>query len=421
MRQQSTLPLGFVAPEIARVGRTQLGALIAAITQPDPLALAAMREVSASDVESFDRFVAGIRNLADANLAVAGSEMASVQSANWRVAASTLGALALAASGEMRQAIALSNQVSDMVKESGMAGAPNYAADFALLGEGVRCIQAAEAVFPVPMTPLQIESPFRYVIGYPRSGNTLLTQFLSFAFGAPNYSVYPGDGRYFSRTFYERAPGHPVFVKDHILRPEYLEEAILSPVRDGRDAMVSLARYLYSGGNNPFVRRGELADFLSYAATQTPYGFWGSHTRALLKAREHGARVRLVRYEEMFGNHRALLALARELAGRAPVPRAEEDGYIAFAARLRPWLARHVEWSEGIALPEDSFVPQNWAAGAGTIHWRSAFDAQARRRFHELGGTEMLIELGYETDGNWWRHDEREFSDQPDPISETVL
>src|SRR5450755_2858839 len=151
MRQQSTLPLGFVAPEIARVGRTQLGALIAAIAQPDPLALAAMREVSASDVESFDRFVAGIRNLADANLAVAGSEMASMQSANWRVAASTLGALALAASGEMRQAIALSNQVSDMVKESGMAGAPNYAADFALLGEGVRCIQAAEAVFPVPM------------------------------------------------------------------------------------------------------------------------------------------------------------------------------------------------------------------------------------------------------------------------------
>jgi hypothetical protein len=165
MGQLATLPLGFVAPEIARVGPIQLGALIAAITQPDPLALAAMREGSANDVESFDRFVAGIRNLIEANFAAAGSAMASVQSANWWVAASTPGALALAASGEIRQAIALSHQVSDIVKESGMAGAPTYAADFALISEGVRCIQAAEAVFPVPMTALQIDSPFRYVIG----------------------------------------------------------------------------------------------------------------------------------------------------------------------------------------------------------------------------------------------------------------
>jgi hypothetical protein len=251
---------------------------------------------------------------------------------------------------------------------------------------------------------------------HPRSGNTLLIQFLSFAFEAPDYSVYPGDGRYFSRAFYEPTPGHPVFVKDHILRPEYLEEAILCPVRDGRDAMVSLARYLYSEGNSSFVRRGELADFLSHAATQTPYGFWGTHTRELLNARKQGVQVQLMRYE-MFGNHRALLALARELAGHGPVPRAEEDGYIAFTACLRLWLAQHLGWSEGIALPDASFVRQNWAAGAGTIHWRSAFDAQAQRRFHELGGTEMLIELGYETDRDWWRHGENSFSASPDSLA----
>jgi hypothetical protein len=261
----------------------------------------------------------------------------------------------------------------------------------------------AEAGFPAAAGPLRIAAPFRYLIGYPRSGNTLLTQFLSFAFAAPNYSVYPGAGWYFSRRFHEREPGHAVFVKDHVLRSEYLEDEILSPVRDGRDATVSLARYLYAEGSNPFVRRGELADFLSFVAARSPYGFWGDHTRALLAARDRGARVRLARYEEIFGDYRRLLDLARELADGAPVPCVDEESYLAFVARWQRRIARQPQWSEGVALPEDSFIPRNWSIGGGTIDWRSAFDVPARRRFHDLGGTEMLVRLGYETDENWWR------------------
>jgi hypothetical protein len=396
------LPFGFVCPEIAIVGNTKLGALIAAVTERDPAALAAMQAEFASEAEAFSRFVAGVRGLDSGAYSAAADEFACLQMANWLVPASILRAIALAAGGELREAFALANRIGDVIMTS-RTDAPSYAGDRALRSEGVRCLQMAERAFPEATGRLQLASPFRYVIGYPRSGNSLLMQFLSFAFGAPNYSVYPREGRYFSRRFHERAPGHAVFVKDHVLRPEYLEDKILSPVRDGRIAVVSLARYMYGEGNSPFVRRDELADFLSHVASRTPFGFWGDHTRALLDASDRGARIRLVRYEEIFGNYQGLLALARELADGGPVPCVDQQGYLAFVARRKTQLSRQPQWSEGLALPEDSFIPRNWSIGGETIDWRRAFDASARRRFHELGGTDMLLRLRYETDENWWR------------------
>jgi hypothetical protein len=398
------LPFGFMCPEIASVGKTKLGPLIAAIIEGDQVTLAAMQEEFAGEADAFDRFVAGVGRLAAGEYAAASSEFARTESGTWRVSASVLHAIALAASGQLREAIALANQISDVIRVSGTARALSYAGDRALRREGVRCLQVAEAAFPEGLEPLEIAAPFRYVVGYPRSGNTLLMQFLTFAFAAPNYSVYAtGEGWYFSRRFHERAPGHAVFVKDHVLHSDYLEHEILSPVRDGRIAMVSLARFLYAEGGNPFVRRGELADFLSYVAARLPFGFWGDHTRKLLEARDRGARVQLVRYEEMFGDYQRLLALARELAGGNPVPCVDEESYIAFGARSKIRLAQKSQWSEGLALPEDSFIPHNWSVGGETIDWRRAFDAPARCRFHDLGGTEMLIRLGYETDESWWR------------------
>jgi hypothetical protein len=386
------------------VGDTKLGPLIAAAIDSDPVALTEMRSRFPDEADYFDRFVAGVRRLAACDPSTASSEFAGALPLSWLVPTSVLDALALAAGGEVRQGMALLNQIGEVIRASGVAGASSYNPDRALRNEGVRCLQIAEETFPAAVGPLEIAAPFRYIVGYPRSGNTLLAQFLSYAFAAPNYSVYPtGEARYFSRRFHERAPGHAVFVKDHVLRPEYLEDEILSPVRDGRISMVSLARYLYAEGSNPFVRRGELADFLSDVAARMPYGFWAEHTRALLDARDRGARIRLVHYDEIFGNYERLLALARELAGGEQFPRVSEEGYTAFVARWRNRLVQKPEWSEGLALPEDSFIPQNWSVGGETIDWRIAFDAPAGRRFHDLGGTEMLIRLGYETDENWWR------------------
>jgi|GEM_PF-1055577 predicted O-linked N-acetylglucosamine transferase (SPINDLY family)/polysaccharide pyruvyl transferase WcaK-like protein/nitrite reductase/ring-hydroxylating ferredoxin subunit len=397
------LPYDFVVPESTKVGGASLRALVEAVARDDRIALADLRTRFAPDSEPFDCFVAAVRQLGTGDAAGASREFARLGSTEWRLSASVLRSVALAETGELRQAIALRNRVSDFVRAAGLDDAPDYPGDAALLREGVRCLRSAEADLPVPDRKPQIGPPFRYVIAYPRSGSTFLLQFLTHAFGTPHYSVYPAVARYFSSRFHEAEPGRAVFVKDHVLRPEYLEDEILAPMRDGRNCTVSLARYLYAEGGNRFVRRGELADFISFVAARMPYGSWAAHTRALLEARDRGARVRLVRYEETFGSYSGLLALARELAGGAGVPNEDEAGYQAFVASEKRRMSRRPEWSEGIALPEDSFIPPNWSVGGATSDWCRIFDAPARRRFHDLGGTEMLIRLGYETDEDWWR------------------
>jgi hypothetical protein len=398
------LPFGFEVPDTSKVGGIRLRALIDAIMLGDQKTQALMRAGFAGDKGEFDRFVTAVDDLAAGDNGLAANGFAGLEAIDrWVVAATTLQALALAAAGEMRPAVAAANRTKDFVRASGRVAAPSYVADSALIKQGICALQQAEAAYPEATGKLEIAGLFRYVISYPRSGTTHLLQFLKYAFDTPSYSVYPAGSRYFSRRFYETAPGHAVFIKDHVLNPDYLNEGILAPVRDGRFSIVSLARYLYAEGSHGFVKRGELADFISFVAERMPYGFWGGHTNALLDARERGAQIRLVRYEEVVGNFPGLVALGRELAAGDPVPREDKAGYDAAEAAERRRLAHLPEWSEGVALPADSYIPSNWSIGGQTIDWHQAFDAPARRRFHELGGTEALIRLGYETDEDWWR------------------
>lgn len=321
----------------------------------------------------------------------------------WWVQAELEDVLALAAVGELREAIALRNTVTDRFRAS-QEDPAKYDLGMGLLRAVHEALRAAEAESPIARAPLQIAPLFRYVVGYPRSGNTLIQEFLCYAFGAPRYSVYCEKGaRYFSRRFHERAPGHAVFVKDHVLDPAYLEDEILSPVRDGRTSIVSLARFLYGQGANRFVRRGELADFISYVAATMPYGFWGDHTNALLDARDRGARIRLVHYADVFGDFRQLRALAHEIANGLETTPDDERAFTAYSVARKRRLSSTPGWRESIDLPDDSFIPKDWSIGGETIDWRQAFDAPARRRFHEFGGTEALLRLGYETDEGWWR------------------
>jgi hypothetical protein len=400
-----TLPFGFTSPAQASIGSVNLDVLIAAVVRGDELALAAIRTEYAGDTDALDRFIVGLRGLVAGDFAQASRDFAQITSEHWYMPAVALCVIATAAGGDCRRAIEIANRMSDVILERLTANEvlPTYARDAALRREVVRCIKLAEAAYPGESGPVQIETPLRYIVGYPRSGNTLLAQFLSFAFAAPRYTVYPAVGRYFSQRFHERAPGHPVFVSDHVLRAQYTEEEILSPIRDGRDATVSLARFLHAESGTPFIQHGELADFISYVSARMPYGFWGRHTRALLEAGDRGVKIRLVRYEEIVGNSERLFALARDLAGGGPIPCADQAAFLAFVAREQRRLAVRPEWSEGLPLPDDSFIPRNWSIGGGTIDWRQAFDKPARRRFHDLGGTEMLVRLGYEADEGWWR------------------
>jgi hypothetical protein len=314
-------------------------------------------------------------------------------------AASVVCALVLAEIGALAAALTVRNRRSDLVRAAPTV--PTYASDAALLREAARALQRAGASADASAAPPA--GTFRYVVGYPRSGNTLLLQFLEYAFDAPPYTVYPATGRLYASALADAALTGPTFVKDHVARPSAFGAPILNPVRDGRTALVSLARYLYAEGSNPFVRRSELAAFFDHVRDRMPYGFWADHVRVVLDARDRGADVRVVRYEELTGTHAQRVALARELSGGTPAPREDEPGFHAFVAAEKRRLGSRPEWSEGVPLPADTFIPSNWSIAGDTIDWHAAFDAPGRRRFHDLGGTEALLRLGYESDESWWR------------------
>jgi hypothetical protein len=396
------LRLQFTCPGNTSIAGLALSQLINAVVQSDDVLLAAMRaRFNGEAAGDFDRFVASLGRVIDGDHAGAAGGFAQIGTREWQAAAMVFQAIAIAGAGDLGQGFAIANRARDAVETDRLSGAANFAGDKALVAAGLQVIIALEAAYDPSAGPVRGPPPFRYLISYPRSGNSMLRQFLSFAFAAPRYSVYPGDGRYFSRRFHDPAPGHAVFVKDHHWRDDYANDESLALVRDGRNVIISLARFLYVQGRTRLVRRGELADFISHIAADPEFGFWGDHTRRILEARDRGARVQILRYEELVRNYRRLQGLAQELARGGPAPLDDEVRYAAFVDERKRVLARH--WRQSVKPPADSFIPENWSVGGETIDWQAAFDAPARRRFHELGGTDMLMRLGYEADADWVR------------------
>ena len=394
-------PIELICPEAARVGPIELRRLVDAVARDDGQAIAALRDAFPDHVVVCDQFAAALRQLIAGRHAAAAEMFGRIDAPGWHVAATIFRAIALATNGWIAAGLALANRTHERLEAPGAEQDATHMSDRAIISAGLQYLAEIDRRHAPVAGPLPISTPFRYVVSYPRSGSTMLGYFLCFAFGAPRYSVYPGDGRYFSRRFHESTPDHAVFVKDHLWNEQYVADETLFLVRDGRNVMLSFSRFLYGEGHTDLIRRGQLADFIRFSA-QTLFGFWGDHTRTLLDAQRSGARIRIVRYEEIFGNYPALMALAREIAGTVATPRDDEQGFAEYRREAKKRLVSP-GWSEQLQLPEDSYIPRNWSVGGGTIDWRNAFDAEARRVFHELGGTEVLLRLGYEADPDWWR------------------
>ncbi len=388
----------FTCPETARADGIAVAALIHAVAVGDAAALATFR-ASATETENFDRFVAGQQCLLAGDAAAAADRFGAITPGAWSLTGMVFQAVAALERGDLRQGYAIANAARDSLEAKRLVRDPDYMQERSLVASALEALIAAEASYP-PAGPARLATPFRYLISYPRSGSTMLRAFLQFAFAAPRYSVYPADGHYFSRRFYDPAPGHAVFVKDHEWRDAYAGDESLGLVRDGRNVILSYARFVYVLGATSLVRRGELADFIGWAASNPPFHFWADHTRRLLDAQDRGAKLEILRYEDYVGDFARLCGLARRLAGGRAIC---ED-----AAKYREFSTPQIgavaeRWGQSVALPADSFLPPDWAVGAEKIRWQDSFDAAGARRFHELGGTEALMRLGYETDEGWWR------------------
>jgi len=61
-------------------------------------------------------------------------------------------------------------------------------------------------------------------------------------------------------------------------------------------------------------------------------------------------------------------------------------------------------WDWGFTyIPDKNSFFYELNKNRGGSNWEKIFDQKAKAVFHKYGGTEMLLEFGYETDVNWWR------------------
>ena len=73
------------------------------------------------------------------------------------------------------------------------------------------------------------------------------------------------------------------------------------------------------------------------------------------------------------------------------------------AERLKADKSSAAQWGHGEQPDESDDIFYAWSRNRQNSNWRTVFDAEARRAFHETGATEFLMRFGFETDEDWWK------------------
>jgi hypothetical protein len=188
-------------------------------------------------------------------------------------------------------------------------------------------------------------------------------------------------------------------VKSHRLPPGR-EDAIYL-LRDGRNATLSLLYMMYLFRGHDISRLDEVTAGLKQVDSEE--GSWGEHVAAAL-AGSAERRMLFVRYEDLIRDPAGEIARMADFAG------AEGAGGIS-SEILAACVARERESTSYVDNPNNGYL---FEPEPGSIYdvlkrhrredyWRLIFDAEARRYFHERGGTAALLRFGYETSADWWR------------------
>ena len=157
-------------------------------------------------------------------------------------------------------------------------------------------------------------------------------------------------------------------------------------------------------GKHTFKEKGALGDFIRWPAKDYRFGSWAANTRDLLDLAK-AERKFLVRYEDLSSNQETYISMVKFFDPDNCVPRKHlktifEDRSsilenIKNSPSGRAWgLVQEFE-------PDSLFYA--WSRSRGKSNWRQSWDDDAKRAFHETGATELLMELGYESDKDWWK------------------
>ena len=249
-------------------------------------------------------------------------------------------------------------------------------------------------------------APLAYFVSYPRSGNTLATRLTANATSGQIFSAMSEGYAPFSKRIYPKSYSVPRLIKDHMAHLHYKNDRCVLVVRDGRDTVISLAFMTLQQGEHKFADKTELADFIRWLSGSYAFGDWAAHARNLLELTKSPDKL-LVRYEDLIAKTATFIEIVDFFDPGNSLPRAHLSKLFAerdtVVERIKSSPAVNDQWGFGRTFEPDSMF-HVWSLNRRSSSWREAWNAAAKRAFHETGATELLIEFGYETDPDWWRH-----------------
>jgi Sulfotransferase domain len=248
-------------------------------------------------------------------------------------------------------------------------------------------------------------APLAYFVSYPRSGNTLATRLTAKATQGQVLSAMAEGFAPFSKRIYPKSYSLPRLVKDHVAHPHYQNDRCVLVARDGRDTVISLAFMTLQQGEHGFAGKGEVADFIRWVSASYVFGDWAAHVRNLLDL-ARGPNKLLVRYDDLVAKDETFIEIVDFFDPGNKLPRAHLSKLFAernaVVEGIKSAPAVNDQWGFGRTFEPGSMFHE-WSLNRQGSSWRETWDGAAKRAFHETGATELLIELGFETDPDWWR------------------
>ncbi len=248
------------------------------------------------------------------------------------------------------------------------------------------------------------ELPLSYFVSYPRSGNTLVTRLTAVALQGQVLSAMQGARGQFSKKLYPESYPYPRIVKDHVAHAHYANDKCIFIVRDGRDTIVSLAHMTYKLGLHKFKKQDEIADFIKWSGESYLFGDWPTHIRSVLSLAQYEQK-KIVRYENFLKNSDEFVGVVDYFDENNCFSETYKRDVYSTQDRVFENIENkpvaNATWGIGHKFePDDMFF--HWSKNRKGSSWALSWNKAAKKAFHDIGGTEALMELGYESDPNWW-------------------
>jgi len=234
-----------------------------------------------------------------------------------------------------------------------------------------------------------------HLVSYPRSGNTLVREYLSILQGRAQTSVYDGDVVQATGPALTHALDHVAFVKSHQLPADDLPMVYL--VRDGRNATLSFLYMSFLFGGHPYSELSEAYEGI--VRLDAAEGPWAEHVEDALR-QSAVRRTLFIRYEDLVARPEAALAsMIGFVNARVPVAALRE------CVRRRERSSRYADnpYNGFLYQPAEGSIYDILKRNRRADYWRHILDRRTRRYLHDRGATEMLLRFGYERSADWWR------------------